>query len=111
MKVETIDDMKRAADRLCDSGCKASLVKGGHLAGAAVDILLCEGKFYELSAERIETIHTHGTGCVYSAAITAGLAKGIGLVDAVTRAKEFIGRAIRTNPGLGGGSGPVNHFA
>ena len=69
------------------------------------------GVFTELRATRIETRHTHGTGCTYSAAITAFLARGLQMVDAVTRAKRFIDEAIRTNPGLGAGSGPVNHWA
>jgi len=60
---------------------------------------------------RIETRHTHGSGCTYSAAITAELAKGTALVDAVSRAKAFITEAIRTAPGLGAGEGPLNHHA
>jgi hydroxymethylpyrimidine/phosphomethylpyrimidine kinase len=109
--VETPSDMRRAAERLVELGCQNVLVKGGHLAGSATDILLADGRFFEFDAERRDTIHTHGTGCTYSAAITAELAKGAGLVDAVRTAKDFIGRAILSNPGLGGGSGPVNHFA
>ena len=69
------------------------------------------GRFHSFPAKRIETPHTHGTGCTYSAAITAGLAKGQGLLDAVATAKQFITRAIETNPALGHGFGPVNHFA
>jgi hydroxymethylpyrimidine/phosphomethylpyrimidine kinase len=92
-------------------GCKAALVKGGHLSGCAVDILYYEGSWHEFEAPRTVTPHTHGTGCTYSAAITAGLASGLNLVDAVGRAKRYITRAIETNPGLGGGSGPVNHHA
>ena len=87
------------------------LVKGGHLASTATDLLLVDGGWYEFPAERIETVHTHGSGCTYSAAITAELAKGTPLVEAVRRAKRFIAEAIRTNPRLGGGSGPVNHHA
>lgn len=109
--VDSIDSMKRAAQRILGFGCGAVLVKGGHLAGSATDVLLSAGRFMVLEAERIATIHTHGTGCTYSAAITALLALGVPLEDAVARAKKFIGAAIRTNPGLGGGSGPVNHFA
>jgi hydroxymethylpyrimidine/phosphomethylpyrimidine kinase len=111
LQVSTIDEMKRAAERLCFMGAKAALVKGGHLAGAAVDVLFSDGRFHEFTSERIDTIHTHGTGCTYSAAITAELAKGLELVDAVARAKAYITRAIATNPGLGHGPGPVNHFA
>ena len=111
LAVETPDAMRSAAARLCEMGCKAVLVKGGHLAGDALDILLFDGEYYELRAPRIETPHTHGTGCTYSAAIAANMAKGASLPDAVRAAKQFITSAIRTNPGLGGGSGPVNHFA
>lgn len=111
MAVESVDDMKRAADRLHALGASAVLVKGGHLKGDATDVLLADGAFYELTASRIATPHTHGTGCTYSAAITAQLARGLGIVDAVREAKTFLSRAIATNPGLGGGSGPVNHFA
>jgi hydroxymethylpyrimidine kinase/phosphomethylpyrimidine kinase len=92
-------------------GAKAVLVKGGHLKGAATDLLLSGGELHEFTAPRVETVHTHGTGCTYSAAITAELAKGTPLVKAVGRAKQFVAEAIRTNPGLGRGAGPVNHHA
>lgn len=108
--VLTIGDMRRVAEKLLGFGCRAVLVKGGHLPGPPVDVLLADGEFCELQSERIETTHTHGTGCTYASAITAELAKGTGLVKAVHLAKDFITRAIRTNPGLGSGSGPVNHF-
>jgi hydroxymethylpyrimidine/phosphomethylpyrimidine kinase len=111
LEVTTRDDMKRAALRLRESGAQNILIKGGHLSGAAYDLLLADEKFYEFSSDRIETVHTHGTGCTYSAAITAGLAKGDSLIEAVGKAKEFITRAIRTNPALGHGVGPVNHHA
>lgn len=109
--VENPEAMRDAAQRLCDMGCRSVLLKGGHLAGDALDILLHDGEFHELRAARIDTPHTHGTGCTYSAAITAELAKGVSIPEAVRRAKAFITRAIGTSPGLGGGSGPVNHFA
>ena len=105
------DDMKRAAERLLAMGVQNVLIKGGHLEGRAIDLLCAGGRFHQLSADRVDTPHTHGTGCTYSAAITAELAKGSALTHAVARAKRFITAAIRTNPGLGGGSGPVNHFA
>lgn len=111
MEVATLDDMKRAAERLHHAGARNVLIKGGHLKGDAIDLLLADGTFHEFASERIETRHTHGTGCTYSAAITAGLAKGDSLVESVRKAKAFITRAIRTNPGLGGGAGPVNHHA
>lgn len=109
--VGTLDEMHDAAQQLAQMGPKAVLVKGGHLAAGAIDLLYFDGEFCEFEAERINTVHTHGTGCTYSAAITALLAKGVPLRDAVGRAKRFITEAIRTNPGLGGGSGPVNAFA
>jgi hydroxymethylpyrimidine/phosphomethylpyrimidine kinase len=111
LAVNDISDMRRAAERLCVMGCRAVVIKGGHLEGEAVDVLFSDGEFLEFRAARVDTPHTHGTGCTYSAAITANLARGMALPDAVRAAKEFIDRAIRTNPGLGGGSGPVNHFA
>jgi hydroxymethylpyrimidine/phosphomethylpyrimidine kinase len=103
--------MREAATRLCGMGAKAALVKGGHLAGCATDVLYAGGEWHEFEAPRIATRHTHGTGCTYSAAITAELASGTDLVAAVARAKEFITEAIRSAPGLGRGSGPVNHHA
>jgi hydroxymethylpyrimidine/phosphomethylpyrimidine kinase len=109
--VQDLEDMKRAAKELCEMGAHASLVKGGHLAGDAVDIFYCEGEWREYRAPRIDTRHTHGTGCTYSAAIVAGLAQGSPLAEAIAGAKAFITAAIQSNPGLGRGSGPVNHHA
>jgi hydroxymethylpyrimidine/phosphomethylpyrimidine kinase len=104
-------DMRQASRRLCDMGAGAVLIKGGHMEGPATDLLFDGADFHEFPAPRIETRHTHGTGCTYSAAITAGLAQGLGLKDAILRAKRFITEAIRTNPGLGRGCGPVNHHS
>lgn len=104
-----VDGMRRAAERLCRLGARAVLVKGGHLEGTATDVLLADGEFYEYEAARVDTPHTHGTGCTYSAAITACLAAGCALPEAVRLSKQFITEAIRTNPGLGKGNGPVNH--
>ena len=101
--------MRRAAEALVRMGARAALVKGGHLEGPAVDILYDGAEFHEFTSARIQTLHTHGTGCTYSAAITAELARGAGLCEAVSRAKAYITQAIRTAPGLGGGAGPVNH--
>jgi hydroxymethylpyrimidine/phosphomethylpyrimidine kinase len=104
-------DLRLAAERLVGMGARAALIKGGHSAGDALDLLYDGRNFVEFPAPRIDTPHTHGTGCTYSAAITAGLALGLPLADAVARAKRFIHEAIRTNPGLGHGCGPVNHHA
>ncbi len=110
--VDDLASMRRAAEALAALGAVNVLVKGGHLEGDAVDVLyMRDGGFREFSAERIDTPHTHGTGCTYSAAITAELAKGTPLAKAVERAKAFVTEAIRTNPGLGGGAGPLNHHA
>jgi hydroxymethylpyrimidine/phosphomethylpyrimidine kinase len=111
LAVTDVAAMRRAAERLCAMGAQAALVKGGHLAGCATDVLFDGREWHELEAPRIETRQTHGTGCTYSAAITAELARGVELRAAVERAKSFITEAIRSAPGLGRGSGPVNHFA
>jgi hydroxymethylpyrimidine/phosphomethylpyrimidine kinase len=110
-EVADIDGMYRAARRLHDMGAKAVLVKGGHLEGDAVDVLYTTGFTREFRASRIETPHTHGTGCTYSAAITAALARGAFLEQAVAHAKAFVTEAIRSAPRLGRGSGPLNHHA
>ena len=111
MKINDLDDMRQAAQRIQEMGARAVLVKGGHFAATATDLLLAGREWHEFPAPHLETVHTHGTGCTYSAAITAELAKGTPLVEAVGRAKQFITEAIRTAPGLGGGFGPVNHHA
>jgi len=111
MQVDTIQAMEEAARRITALGPRAVLIKGGHLPGAATDLLCWEGRMWRFSSPRIDTLHTHGTGCTYSAAITAELAKGRGLLEAVETAKKFVTAAIRSNPGLGKGCGPVNHHA
>ncbi len=110
--VEDLDGMRRAAQALVSLGAANVLVKGGHLPGDPIDVLCMRDRgFREFLGERIDTPNTHGTGCVYSAAITAELAKGAPLIDAIRWAKSFITRAIRTNPSLGGGAGPLNFHA
>jgi hydroxymethylpyrimidine/phosphomethylpyrimidine kinase len=105
-------EMRDAARALCDLGAGATLVKGGHLPGGiALDVLYDGSEFVHLTAPRIETRHTHGTGCTYSAAITALLARGGTLVAAVREAKDFISRAIAGAPRIGHGPGPVDHSA
>ena len=111
MPVRNISEMREAARRISAFGPRAVLVKGGHLEGDALDLLYTDGHFLELTSPRFDTPHTHGTGCTSSAAITAGLALGASLEQAVRAAKEFITEAIRTAPGLGHGHGPVNHWA
>jgi hydroxymethylpyrimidine/phosphomethylpyrimidine kinase len=109
--VSSLDDMRHAAGLLAAMGPRYVLIKGGHLTGEAVDLLWTPEGCREYASPRIQTRHTHGTGCTYSAAITAELALGASIETAVERAKSFIAEAIRTHPGLGHGCGPVNHFA
>ncbi|HEM3711118.1 TPA: bifunctional hydroxymethylpyrimidine kinase/phosphomethylpyrimidine kinase [Streptococcus suis] len=91
-------------------GVKNVVIKGGHLANVASDYLFLEdGEVRIISAARIATNHTHGTGCTYAAVITAELAKGRTVAQAVETAKRFITEAIQTAPELGHGNGPVNH--
>lgn len=110
--IEHLGDAREAALELLAMGARAALVKGGHLDGAqAVDVLAIGGETMDLLAPRFDTRHTHGTGCTYSAAITALLARGYPMIDAVGEAKRWLTRAIETAPGLGAGQGPVNHLA
>src|SRR5690606_18775230 len=109
--VEDESGMRDAARALVRAGAGAALVKGGHLEGEAVDILWDGERETVWRRERVDTRHTHGTGCTLSAAVAAGLALGQPLAEAVDRALRFVALAIRTAPGLGGGHGPINHLA
>ena len=111
MEITDLSAMEKAAAAISRLGAKNVLVKGGHLEGDPVDVLWCAGEKHSLPAQRVDTRHTHGTGCVYSAAITARLAKGERLVPAVKKAKQFITAAIQNSPGLGQGYGPVDMHA
>jgi hydroxymethylpyrimidine/phosphomethylpyrimidine kinase len=108
--VTSLDEQRAAAIRLMEMGPRAVLVKGGHLDGAAVDVLYDGREVVELRADRIDTPHTHGTGCTLSSAIAARLARGDDLVTAVRAAKAYVTRAIAAAPGLGHGHGPLQHF-
>jgi hydroxymethylpyrimidine/phosphomethylpyrimidine kinase len=101
--------MREAARRIREFGVCAVLVKGGHLPGEALDLLSWHDDFFEFKAPRLAAAHTHGTGCTLSAAVTAELAKGIELLQAVETAKKYITEAIKSHPALGKGCGPVNH--
>jgi hydroxymethylpyrimidine/phosphomethylpyrimidine kinase len=113
MSIVTSQDIADAGRRIQDFGARAVLIKGGHLTGYEVTDMLLDngGEITCFSGKRVDTKHTHGTGCTYSAAISAGLAGGSNLLDAVRRAKKFLQAAIESAPGLGQGLGPVNHFA
>lgn len=108
--IEDVDAMKRAAEMLLGFGPKAVLLKGGHLSGGRLtDLLLTEDGFEVFENERIDTAHTHGTGCTTASAAATGLAQGMAMRDAVARARAYVLEAIRTAPGYGGGHGPLNH--
>jgi hydroxymethylpyrimidine/phosphomethylpyrimidine kinase len=111
LRICSLQDMSEAARRIAGMGAQSVLVKGGHAEGDPVDVLLWEGNIEYLPGRRIETRHTHGTGCTYSAAITALLARCFSVPAAAANAKKFIQEAIQGAPGLGRGTGPVNHFA
>jgi hydroxymethylpyrimidine/phosphomethylpyrimidine kinase len=113
--IGTPDDVMLVAKRLCAMGAKAVLVKGGHSKrddGNVRDTLVeCgSGEPVYFESPRIETRHTHGTGCTLAAALAVGLAQGLSLRDAAERAHRFVHEAIRTAPGFGAGHGPLNHM-
>jgi hydroxymethylpyrimidine/phosphomethylpyrimidine kinase len=109
MPVRAEEDMERAGRAILQLGPGAVLVKGGHLEGAeATDLLVTEEGAQRIAAERIDTPHTHGTGCVLSAGIAAHLARGAGLPEAVLKGKSFVTAAIRAALEIGQGIGPVN---
>ena len=109
LRVRDERGMLEAARAMREMGARAVLVKGGHLDGAALDILDDGGEVTTFSAERVASGATHGTGCTLSAAIAAGLARGMTLEESVGAAKRFVTDAIRRAPRLGSGHGPVNH--
>ncbi len=110
--VRTEPEMREAARALYDMGPEAVLVKGGHLSDtdAALDVLYDGSETYTVRAPRINTPHTHGTGCTYASAIAAQLARGRSLRDAVRSAKAYVTGAIKHALPLGNGHGPTNHF-
>ena len=108
--IRTVDDMRAAAAAIIALGPRAVLLKGGHMEGELVTDILCDaGGMEEFSHPRIESRHTHGTGCTLASAVAAGLAQGLDLSTAVGRARAYVLEAIRTAPGLGQGHGPLNH--
>lgn len=110
--IRSVEEMKSAARQIVEEyGARAAVVKGGHMVGDPVDVLYDGKDFLLLEGIRYETRHTHGTGCTFSAAAAAGLAKGDSLEQAVRTAKAFITCAIRDELGIGQGHGPTNHWA
>ncbi len=110
LKIRTVDDMRKAATQLLTLGCKAVLLKGGHAEGDMVtDILLSEDAEILLESPRLNTRHTHGTGCTFASAIATGIAQKMPLKDAVKRAHDYVAQAIKHAPEIGKGHGPLGH--
>ncbi|MBT2392957.1 MULTISPECIES: bifunctional hydroxymethylpyrimidine kinase/phosphomethylpyrimidine kinase [Streptomyces] len=107
--VEDETGMRRAAEAVLGFGPRWALIKGGHLAGDAVDLLTDGAEEHWLRAPRYDNRHTHGTGCTLASAVASGLAKGMGVPEAVRAAKEYVTGAIAAGFPLGGGIGPVDH--
>ena len=110
LPVRTPDDQRRAGEALLALGARAVLMKGGHLEGGrVVDLLITPSGETLFEAGRIDTRHTHGTGCTLASACAAGLAQGLSLEAAVARAWAYVQEAIARAPGLGAGHGPLDH--
>jgi len=111
VSIQSTEDAEIAAKRMVEElGAQSAIVKGGHFAGDAIDILFDGKKIYKFPTERINTKHTHGTGCTYSAVIAAEIAKGKSIYESVAIAKQFITDAIRFSLEIGRGNGPTNHW-
>jgi hydroxymethylpyrimidine/phosphomethylpyrimidine kinase len=108
--IDSDDAAREAARAIADLGPRFVIVKGGHRSGDATDLVFDGAAFTELSAERIDTRNTHGTGCSYSAAIAALLARGLPPLVAIAEAKSWLTEAIRAGYSIGDGHSPVNHF-
>ncbi|MBW1700055.1 MAG: bifunctional hydroxymethylpyrimidine kinase/phosphomethylpyrimidine kinase [Deltaproteobacteria bacterium] len=109
--IQTVEQMKDAAQRILSLGTKKVVVKGGHLGGSLSTDILYDGEEYHcLESPRFETKNTHGTGCTFSSAIAANLALGKDFFQAVKRAKEYITGAIEHSLSIGKGHGPTHHF-
>jgi len=110
MTVRDVDDMRRAAEMLLTLGAKVAVVKGGHLDSKTVcDLVVTEEGGFILSSPRIETRHTHGTGCTLASAIATGLAQGMATRPAIERARRYLVAALASAPGYGQGHGPLDH--
>ena len=110
LSIQGPDDMAPAARALAAMTGGAVLLKGGHLEGDdLVDLLWENGQERVFKGKRLDTPHTHGTGCTMASAVATGIAQGMELADAVARARDFVTAAIRAAPGLGGGHGPLGH--
>jgi hydroxymethylpyrimidine/phosphomethylpyrimidine kinase len=110
LSVETTDDLRRAGEVFLELGAHAVLMKGGHVEGdRVVDLLITRQGETAFEGERIETRHTHGTGCTLASACATGLAQGLSLTEAVARAWNYVHEAMLRAPGFGTGHGPLDH--
>ncbi len=109
--VQNEKDMRQAGTALLAFGPKAVLVKGGHLTGERIiDVLVTAAGVLRFEDRRIDTVHTHGTGCTLASAIATGIGQGLTIEASVRRARAYVMEAIRTAPGFGHGHGPLNHL-
>ncbi len=110
LAVENTEGMEAAGRALVEGGAGAALITGGHLDGGTItDVLVTADGCERFQSPRLDTPHTHGTGCTLASAIATGLAQGLGLGDSIIRARGYVHEAIRTAPGFGAGHGPLNH--
>lgn len=109
LKIDSLKEMESAAMKILALGAKVVIVKGGHLKSDAVDVMVDKRSVTYLRARRIATKHTHGTGCTFSAAIAAGLARKMSPLEAARNAKRFVTQAIRHSLNVGKGPGPLGH--
>ena len=111
MPIGSVAEMRLAAERILKMGPRVVLIKGGHLdTRDSIDVACTAAGSFTIERPRIETRHTHGTGCTLASAIAANLARGLPDRDAIEAAREYLDGAIRHAPGLGKGHGPLNHF-
>ena len=111
IKVRGENDAREAGLRILETGCRAVLIKGGHLDEThSTDYLVTARGMIPYPGERIDTKNTHGTGCTYSAALATWLGRGLELEEAVTRSKRYVTGAIRNGLAIGHGNGPTDHF-
>lgn len=109
-RVETEADAVSAGQTIARLGVEYVVVKGGHSGGDPDDLVINGDTITRLPGSRVDTRHTHGTGCTFSAAIAASLAQGLAPLPAIARAKTYVTAAIQSAPGLGAGHGPLQHF-
>lgn len=110
IEIKNIDDMRAAAIKISNYGCKSVLIKGGHWReDAAVDLLYENGEFSQFCAPKVDTNNTHGTGCTLSSAIACNIASGLSVKNSVKNAKDYVTNALKNAIAIGHGNGPINH--